>query len=42
LTRPVFAAILSLLLIGFALVVFGRLPLRESPDTDPDANDIRG
>ncbi|PWF92456.1 multidrug transporter AcrB [Shewanella algae] len=33
--RPVFASVISLLLIAFGLVSFGKLPLRESPDTDP-------
>lgn len=32
--RPVFAAVLSLLLIAFGLVAFDRLPLREYPDID--------
>ncbi len=34
-TRPVLAAVLSLLLIAFGLVAFDRLPLREYPDIDP-------
>lgn len=34
-TRPVFAWVLSLLLIAFGLVAFDRLPLREYPDIDP-------
>lgn len=34
-TRPVFASVLSLLLIAFGLVSFNRLPLREYPDIDP-------
>ncbi len=34
-TRPVFAAVLSLLLLAFGLVAFDRLPLREFPDIDP-------
>jgi multidrug efflux pump len=34
-TRPVFASVLSLLLIAFGLVSFSRLPLREYPDIDP-------
>ena len=34
-TRPVFASVLSLLLIAFGLVAFDRLPLREYPDIDP-------
>jgi multidrug efflux pump len=34
-TRPVLAAVLSLLLIAFGLVAFERLPLREYPDIDP-------
>ncbi len=34
-TRPVFATVLSLLLVAFGLVAFDRLPLREYPDIDP-------
>jgi multidrug efflux pump len=34
-TRPVFASVLSLLLIAFGIVSFERLPLREYPDIDP-------
>jgi len=34
-TRPVFASVISLLLIAFGLVSFDRLPLREYPDIDP-------
>jgi len=34
-TRPVFATVLSLLLIAFGIVAFNRLPLREFPDIDP-------
>ncbi len=34
-TRPVFAAVLSLLLVAFGLVAYDRLPLREYPDIDP-------
>ena len=33
--RPVFASVISLLLIVFGLVAFNRLPLREYPDIDP-------
>jgi multidrug efflux pump len=33
--RPVFAAVMSLLLIAFGLVAFERLPLRQYPDIDP-------
>ncbi len=33
--RPVFASVISLLLVVFGLVAFGRLPLREYPDIDP-------
>jgi len=33
--RPVFAAVISFLLIAFGLVAFDRLPLREYPDIDP-------
>ena len=34
-TRPVFATVLSLLLVAFGSVAFERLPLREYPDIDP-------
>ncbi|MCB1591531.1 MAG: efflux RND transporter permease subunit [Alphaproteobacteria bacterium] len=34
-TRPVFASVLSLLLISFGIVSFFQLPLREYPDIDP-------
>ena len=34
-TRPVFAAVLALLMIAFGLVSYERLPLREYPDIDP-------
>ncbi len=33
--RPVFASVLSLLLIAFGILAFDRLPLREYPDIDP-------
>ncbi|MDX2287423.1 MAG: efflux RND transporter permease subunit [Hyphomicrobiaceae bacterium] len=33
--RPVFAAVMGLLLIAFGLVAFTRLPLRQYPDIDP-------
>lgn len=33
--RPVFASVISLLLIAFGLVSFDRLPLREYPQIDP-------
>lgn len=33
--RPVFACVLSLLLVIFGLVAFNMLPLREYPDIDP-------
>ena len=33
--RPVLAAVLSILLIGFGLLAFDRLPLREFPNIDP-------
>ncbi|WP_323845791.1 efflux RND transporter permease subunit [Microbulbifer magnicolonia] len=33
--RPVFALVLSLLLVVFGLISFDRLPLREYPDIDP-------
>lgn len=34
-TRPVFAVVMSLLLVAFGIVAFDRLPLREYPDIDP-------
>ncbi len=34
-TRPVFASVISLILICFGVVSFSRLPLREYPDIDP-------
>ncbi|MEJ1996217.1 MAG: efflux RND transporter permease subunit [Limibacillus sp.] len=34
-TRPVLAAVGSLLLIAFGIIAFDRLPLREYPDIDP-------
>jgi multidrug efflux pump len=33
--RPVFASVLSLLLIAFGVISFDRLSLREYPDIDP-------
>jgi len=33
--RPVFASVISLLLIAFGLIAFDRIPLREYPDIDP-------
>ncbi|WP_299011884.1 efflux RND transporter permease subunit [uncultured Shewanella sp.] len=33
--RPVFASVISILLIVFGLVAFDKLPLREYPDIDP-------
>ena len=33
--RPVFATVISLLLVAFGLIAFDRLPLREYPDIDP-------
>ncbi|NIJ40719.1 multidrug efflux pump [Parvibaculum indicum] len=34
-TRPVFAAVMSLLLIAVGVISYERLPLREYPDIDP-------
>ena len=39
--RPVFSAVLSLLLIAFGLVAYDRLPLREYPDIDPPIVSVR-
>lgn len=33
--RPVFAAVINLLIVAFGLVAFSKLPLREYPDVDP-------
>ncbi|WP_018232459.1 efflux RND transporter permease subunit [Thioalkalivibrio thiocyanodenitrificans] len=33
--RPVFASVLSLLLVAFGIISFDRLPLREYPDINP-------
>ncbi len=33
--RPVFATVLSLMLIAFGIMAFNQLPLREYPDTSP-------
>ena len=33
--RPVFASVLSMLLVAFGLLCFDRLPLREYPAIDP-------
>ena len=33
--RPVFAAVMSILLVAFGLLAFDRLPLREFPNIDP-------
>ncbi len=40
-TRPVFASVISLLLIAFGLVSFSLLPLREYPDIDPPVVSIQ-
>ena len=34
-TRPVFASVISLLLVAFGVVSFMQMPLREYPDIDP-------
>jgi multidrug efflux pump len=39
--RPVFASVLSLLLIAFGIVAFDRLTLREYPNIDPPVVSIR-
>ena len=33
--RPVFATVLSLMLVAFGIMSFNQLPLREYPDTSP-------
>ena len=39
--RPVFAVVISMLLVAFGLVSFERLALREYPDIDPPIVSIR-
>lgn len=39
--RPVFASVISLLLIAFGVLSFQRLPLREYPDIDPPVVSVR-
>src|SRR5690606_36987430 len=39
--RPVFASVISILLVAFGLVAFERLTLREYPDIDPPVVSIR-
>jgi multidrug efflux pump len=39
--RPVFASVISLLLLAFGLLAFDKLPLREYPDIDPPTVSIR-
>src|SRR5690554_7921539 len=39
--RPVFASVISILLIAFGLVAFERLTLLEYPDIDPPVVSIR-
>lgn len=39
--RPVFAAVLSLILIAFGIVAYDRLPLRQYPDIDPPVVSIQ-
>jgi len=39
--RPVFATVISLLLIAFGLISFGDLPVRELPDVDPPVVNVR-
>ncbi|SQH76886.1 AcrB/AcrD/AcrF family protein [Shewanella benthica] len=39
--RPVFAAVISILLIAFGLVAFDKLPLREYPNIDPPVVSIQ-
>ncbi|MDF1643199.1 MAG: efflux RND transporter permease subunit [Pseudomonadales bacterium] len=34
-TRPVFASVMSLLLVAFGIISFMQMPLREYPDIDP-------
>jgi multidrug efflux pump len=39
--RPVFASVISILLIAFGIVAFDRLTLREYPNIDPPVVSIR-
>ena len=33
--RPVFASVMSLVILLFGMIAFSRLPVREYPDIDP-------
>ncbi len=39
--RPVFATVLSIVLVIFGLVVFNKIPVRELPDIDPSIVTVR-
>lgn len=39
--RPVFATVISLLLLAFGIISFGNLPVRELPDVDPPVVSVR-
>ena len=39
--RPVFATVLSIILVIFGLVVFNKIPVRELPDIDPSIVTVR-
>lgn len=39
--RPVFATVISLMLVAFGIISFGDIPVRELPDVDPPIVDVR-
>jgi multidrug efflux pump len=39
--RPVFATVMSIVLVIFGLVVFNRIAVRELPDIDPSIVTVR-
>lgn len=39
--RPVFATVISLMLVSFGVISFGNIPVRELPDVDPPVVGVR-
>ena len=39
--RPVFATVISLMLVAFGIISFGNIPVRELPDIDPPIVSVR-
>ncbi|MBO6503411.1 MAG: efflux RND transporter permease subunit [Kordiimonadaceae bacterium] len=39
--RPVFATVISLMLVAFGVISFGNIPVRELPDVDPPIVSVR-